>query len=161
SGEDRKEKGEGEDGGVDRGVLDTRQVGGLQEHEEADARESDQQTEHATQKREDNALGDDLADKAADGSAESGTNGDFAASRGRACKLKTGEINAGDEQNDCNSGEDEKEFEADIAHDGFAKGNQPAMEVAVALGILRSEPCVDALHFALGLRKRNGGLEAC
>src|SRR6266853_663178 len=82
SGENGNEQGETEGGGVEVDIGEKRNADGIEVSEQPGAGESEQQSENSTEKGENEALREHLANEAALAGTESGADGDFLLARG-------------------------------------------------------------------------------
>ncbi len=160
SGEQRNEKGEGEDASVDVRGGETRKIIWLEPEQKLDTPTAEQQSGGATEKRKQQAFGEHLTDQTESSGTHAGTNYDCAAARGRAGQQQAGEIHAGNQQDQTYGGKQKQKSRTGVADDALAQRNEAADAAGVMFRILLTKGGVDSGDFGLGLGEADAGLEA-
>jgi len=116
-GEDRESGGGEEDGPTDVDAAEARQILRCGCDKEADAGEGEQDAECASDEGEDEGVSESGPDEAVASRAESGADGEFALAGNGAGELQVGEVDAADEQDGSDGGEEQPERSADVSGD--------------------------------------------
>ena len=126
---------------------------------ETDARQ--QQTDRAPGRGEDQRLDDQLLEHAAAASAEGGADGDFLPPGQGAGEQQISDVRAGDQEDECNRGQQDDERHPDVADQHLLKRDDRRAPAGVLLRVLVFEARRDLRQLGIRLRQRDPGSQAC
>jgi hypothetical protein len=120
----------------------------------------DGEPEKGAEDSEEENFSEELADDGAARCTEGEADGDFVRAVGGAGKQESGDVGAGDEQEEGDGSVEEPEGVADVGDDGFFEGRALDLEVGVRFGKLFAEAALDSGEVGLSLGKGNARFHA-